>query len=301
MKKILNFLLLILFVYITIYVFTNQNIIKTCVFNGINIWFYQILPNLFPMFILSNFLLNYGFAYYLAIIFEKPFRLLFKVNGISTYIFFMSMFSGFPSGAKYIKELYSDNLINKQEATKLLTFTHFASPLFIIGFIGSLIGIKMALFTLFVHYSTNIIIGVIFRNYSDLNTKKITISQKPFGVVLNNSIKNTIDTLLMILGTIIFFNIINSIIINTNLPILFKYIVNISLEMTNAINYLKEINCLNVMLIVMVLSFGGICVHFQVLSIISDAKIKYQPYLLARLLHALISGMLVLFINYMLK
>lgn len=301
MKKILNFLLLILFVYITIYVFTNQNIIKTCVFNGINIWFYQILPNLFPMFILSCFLLNYGFAYYLAIIFEKPFRLLFKVNGISTYIFFMSMLSGFPSGAKYIKELYSDNLINKQEATKLLTFTHFASPLFIIGFIGSLIGIKMALFTLFVHYSTNIIIGVIFRNYSDLNTKKITISQKPFGVVLNNSIKSTIDTLLMILGTIIFFNIINSIIINTNLPILFKYIVNISLEMTNAINYLKEINCLNVMLIVMVLSFGGICVHFQVLSIISDTKIKYQPYLLARLLHALISGMLVLFINYMLK
>ena len=46
----------------------------------------------------------------------------------------------------------------------------------------------------------------------------------------------------------------------------------------------------------MIISFGGLCIHFQVLSII-DGKIKYQPYLLARLLHAIISGMLVFIIS----
>ena len=40
----------------------------------------------------------------------------------------------------------------------------------------------------------------------------------------------------------------------------------------------------------MILSFGGFSVHMQVLGIISDAKIKYKPFLLARVLHAILSG-----------
>ncbi len=292
MKKIVNFLLLFFFIYITIQIFINNDNIKFCFFEAINIWYYQVLPNLLPMFMINSFLLNYGFAHFLAIIFEKPFYYLFKINGIGVYIFFMSMLSGFPSSAKYIKEVYDENLISKEEATKLLAFTHFSSPLFILGFIKSIVGFNTAIIILIVHYSTNIIIGLLFRNISESDNKKMVYNVKPFGTILKNSIKNSIDTLLLILGTIIFFMIINTIINNSNLPFIFKYFTNIFLEMTNGINYVKN----NPILIVMILSFGGLCVHFQVLSII-DGKIKYQPYLLARLLHAFISGMLVFIIS----
>ena len=37
------------------------------------------------------------------------------------------------------------------------------------------------------------------------------------------------------------------------------------------------------------ISFGGLSVHMQVLSIISDTKIKYFPYFISRILHASIS------------
>lgn len=298
MKKIINFLLLIGFFYITIQVFINGYLIRTSIFNALNIWFYQLLPNLFPMFLLSDFLLNYGFAYYLAIIFKKTFELLFKISGAGAYIFFMSMLSGFPSSAKYIKEGYDSHLISLEEANKLLTFTHFASPLFILGFVKHIVGLSNALLILIIHYSTNIIIGFFFRNTSSnkLNSPKTDI--KSFGIVLKNSIKKSIDTLLLILGTVIFFMIINTIINNSHLPLSFKYLANLLLEMTNAINYVGKMKTsINITLIAMILSFGGLSVHFQVLSIIADSKIKYQPYLLARLIHALISGLLVFMIN----
>ena len=292
MKKTVHFLTLFLFIYITIQVFIYSDNIKICILEAINIWYYQVLPNLFPMFIISSFLLNYGLAYFLSIIFEKPFNYLFKISGCGGYIFFMSMLSGFPSSAKYINDAYDNNLISKSEATKLLMFTHFGSPLFILGFIKSIVGFNSALLILIIHYSTNIIIGLLFRNMSELSHSKIKYSVKPFGIVLKNSIKNTIDTLLLILGTIIFFMIINTIISNSNLPFIFKYFANIFLEMTNGINYIQN----NPVLITMIISFGGLCIHFQVLSII-DGKIKYQPYLSARLLHAIISGMLVFIIS----
>ena len=43
----------------------------------------------------------------------------------------------------------------------------------------------------------------------------------------------------------------------------------------------------------MFISFGGISVHMQIISILSDTKIKYFPFLIARVIHALMSGILI--------
>ena len=58
---------------------------------------------------------------------------------------------------------------------------------------------------------------------------------------------------------------------------------------------LKHISLLNIsnnykaLLICMIISFGGLSVHTQILSIISDTKIEYKPFLLARIIHVIIS------------
>lgn len=39
----------------------------------------------------------------------------------------------FPSNAKYTKELYLEGSINEHEASKILMFTHFSNPLFLLG------------------------------------------------------------------------------------------------------------------------------------------------------------------------
>ena len=46
----------------------------------------------------------------------------------------------------------------------------------------------------------------------------------------------------------------------------------------------------------MIISFGGLSVHMQIISILSDTKIKYLPFLTARIIHSLISSLLVFFL-----
>ena len=42
----------------------------------------------------------------------------------------------------------------------------------------------------------------------------------------------------------------------------------------------------------MIISFGGLSVHLQVMSILSNTKVKYLPFLFSRIIHAILSGIL---------
>ena len=297
MKKILNFLILLFFIFLLYEVMINKRLVNETILLSFDLWKNKLFPILFPTFIISEFLINYGFAYYLSIILNYPFKKLFKINGLGAFVFILSIISGFPSSAKYIKDLYDKNLINSNEATKLLMFTHFSNPLFIISFINNFIDFKYCIIILISHYIPNIIIGILFRNlYKCINYKTSKLTQNSFNYVFKNSITNAINTLLLILGTISFFMIITIIINNLNINSSLKLFFNSILEMTNGIRYIGNLNLsiLNkTILFTMILSFGGISVHFQVLSILENTKIKYQLYLISRIIHSLISGILV--------
>ena len=75
---------------------------------------------------------------------------LFNVKGIGSFVFFMSMISGYPSNAKYVKELLDKKLINEVDANKILMFTCFSNPLFIINTVGIMFfnNIKIGFFML---------------------------------------------------------------------------------------------------------------------------------------------------------
>lgn len=289
-KKIIILLITILLIFI------YKNIVFTSILDGVYLWLNSIFPSLFPFFIISKFLINYNFVYYASIVF-KPLMKLFKINNNCAYIFVLSMLSGFPSSSKYTIELYDKGLISLNDCNKVLTFTHFANPLFIIG-ITSVIDIRLSYIVLFSHYITNIIIALINRNYhpSYDNFKNYKIESKKFSIIFSDSIKDTINTLLLILGTIVTFKIISSLITSLfNFNPLVNSLIKGILEMTQGINSIINLDISNKIkgtLITFLLSFGGISVHLQVLSIISEADIKYKPYLLSRILHSIISSII---------
>ena len=298
MKKLTLFLLILL----TILIFFNSNIIIETNIYAVKLFKSNVFPTLFPFFILSDVLINYGFIEFSSTIFKPIMNKIFKINKDTSFILIMSMISGFPSSAKYTKDLYDNNIINSNEASKILMFTHFSNPLFIIGTIGTIYlkNIKLAVLILIIHYISNIIVGFIFRNYiktpinNNINYKRKTYS---LSYVLKNAITNSFNTLFLILGTIIIFlTIVN--LIDNYLPLnpLFKTIINGILEMTGGINnisYLSLNNRLKCTIIGMFLSFGGLSVHMQIKSIISNTDIKYTPYLLARTFHSLITSILI--------
>ena len=68
--------------------------------------------------------------------------------------------------------------------------------------------------------------------------------------------------------------------------------------MTQGLKYVSLLEIplkLKTIIITMILSFGGLSVHMQVISILSDTKIKYLPFLTARLLHSAIAGIIIFF------
>jgi sporulation integral membrane protein YlbJ len=300
-----------------IQVLLESNYVMKSVSFSLLLWTENIFPSLFPFFVISNLLINCGFASFLGELL-KPFMYhVFRIKGEASFVLALSMLSGFPSSAKYTRELYDKGLINEYEASKLLTFTHFSNPLFILGTISIMFlnNKEVGLLILICHYISNLIIGLIFRNYyiSKKDTSKVSLkkafdvmhekrlaSGKSIGLMISNALMNSINTLLLILGVISMFLIITTIIDqNITLNLYNQSILNGTLEMTQGLKYvsLLPIPLKNkALLSTMFISFGGFSVHMQTIGLISDTKIKYLPFLVARILHASISSLLIYFL-----
>lgn len=309
MKKLESIIIMLILLFIGYEIlFESESILKTVSFS-LNIFKDNIFPSLFPFFILSSLLIKYGFVELLSNIFKGLMNKVFKINSKCAFIFFMSVLSGNPACAKYTRELYLNGDISNYEATKILCFSSFTSPLFVIGTVGMFLNNKeVPILILICHYLGNIITGMVMRNYhpckikeksslkkamNDMHKKRIS-NKESLGEIITNSLVESINTLLLILGVITVFLVITTIIDNNiHLNSTLQSILNGFFEMTQGLKYISMEAIplkLKSVLTVMILSFGGLSVHMQIMSILSDTNIKYLPFLCSRIVASLISS-----------
>ncbi len=315
MKKTwISIIMMSIFIFIGIQILLESKEILNSVTFSFQVWKNNIFPSLFPFFVLSEILMNYGFIELCGELLKPLMIKFFKTSSPTAFILIMSIISGFPSNAKYTKELLDQGLINEQEGTKILMFTCFSNPLFILGTVSILFlnNKEVGLLILLCHYLSNFIIGFLFRNFHPTKEiiKPVSIKkaieamhqkriQNPlnFGQILTKALQNSIQTLLLILGTVTTFLVITTIIDHhIQLNNYHQSILNGFVEMTQGLKYVSTLNIplkLKSILSAMILSFGGLSVHMQVVSIISSTKIKYFPFLVARIIHALLASFLV--------
>ena len=307
-KTLVNLIFIVLVCTIGVAVLLYNRYVIESVKISFDIWKNNIFPSLFPFLIIGNIMINIRLPKFIGEILNPLFYNLFKINKNGAFVIILSMLSGFPSSAKYIKDLLIKNVINEKEATKLLMFTHFSNPLFILGALSLsfLNNNKIGIYILICHYLVNFFIGLIFRNYNSSKKDISKISLKKFiinlnneinntklGYVISNAIKESINTLILILGSISTFLILTTLLNNIIvIPNNFKPLLNGFFEMTQG---LKQLSILDInlnykaLISIAILSFGGFSVHMQIITIISDTKIKYFPYLISRLIHSFIS------------
>lgn len=318
MKKIIvSVLIMVVLIFCMIQILTfSSSIMKTIDFS-FGVWKNNIFPSLFPFFVLSHILINYGFIEFVGELFKPIMNKVFKLRGVTAFVFIMGLLSGFPSSAKYVRELYLNGLIDEYEGSKILTFTHFSNPLFILGTVSVMFlnNKEIGILILFCHYFGNVIVGFLFRNCyvcevdsSSISFKRAVLkmhkkrisNNKTFGGVVTEALINGIDTLLLIFGVVTFFLVITTIIDNIiNLPQYYQSILNGIFEMTQGLKYVSLLDIplkIKGTLSVLFISFGGLSVHMQVLSILSDTKIKYYPFFVARVIHACISSLIFYFL-----
>ena len=173
-KNLISIIILIFIIFLVIY--SKENIIA--VKNGLELWVNNVIPSLFPFFIATEILCNTNIINILGKILEKPVNFLFNVPGESSFALIMGIISGYPSGAKIVSNLKSQEILRLEEAERLIAFTNNSGPLFILGTVGvSLLKNNKIGYILFIsHIISCIFVGIIFRNWkkSEIkNAKKI--------------------------------------------------------------------------------------------------------------------------------
>jgi len=291
------FNIFLIFIFINLFLIKD---IKYIIIDSCNLWFNNLFPVIFPFYIISDLLINYGFLNIIEMLLKYS---KLKINPSSFFILIFSMLTGFPSGAKYIAKLLKEDLISTEEANRVIAFSHFSNPLFIINVIGITIleNKLLGYFILISHFLSNIIIALLLRKNVKYSKQKLKSNQLPLGSIISTSIMNTINSLLIILGNIISFQLLIKIIFTyINVPANLQVFINLLFEITSGLFKLKYCN-LNLItkafIITFSLSFGGLCIHSQVYSILSETKVKYKNYLLGRILQAFISILILLIIT----
>ena len=267
-------LTIILIMTLIILIFKNYELVLKSTIDGVTIWLYKVFPYLFIMIIMQDILINLNLTSY------------FKRT--STYIFIMSILSGSPSSAYIISKLVNNNDISKDYGNVCLIFTFFANPLFLYTILKLIFNnnpttIKL----LIIIYLSNLLLYLFYKK--ELHNNKLKGKSKNINLAL--SIKTSINTNLMVLGSIVFYLVISNIIINTfNISYPFSIFVKGFLEMTQGFNSLIDCNIkLKEIITVGFITFGGLSIHTQVKCILDEYNLSYKYFLKGRILQMIIA------------
>ena len=257
-----------------ILIFKNYQLVLSSTIDGVNIWFYKVFPYLFIMIIIQDLLINLDFAN------------LFKRT--STYIFFMSIISGSPSNAYIISKLVKEEKITKEYGNTCLIFTFFTNPLFLYSILNIIFNsLYMTIKIMIIIYISNFIIYLYYKK--DLPVANMYGKSSNFN--LPSSIKSSINTNLMVLGSIVFYFIISNILINTfNIGYPFNIFLRGLLEMTQGLNNVIYLNSdIKVITTVIFITFGGFSIHTQVKCILDEYGLDYKYFFKGRILQLIIA------------
>lgn len=293
LKKILSIIIIFLFLFL---LFKYNYLLSKTTMEAVYLWIQKVFPNLFIMFILNDIIINTNLLSFLNKGIGSLFNKIFHTEGSALEAFLLSLFSGTPSSAFILKEMVKNNRISTNDANKLIAYTYFPNPLFLYSILLLSFNTRIVLRIILTIYLTNLIIGLFFRGKKKNISSNIITSEKEDTHILSLlpiAITKSINTLLMILGSITFYMIISNLILK--IPIfspLTSLILKGFLEITQALNSLPLLSLASFkkeIIAIMIISFGGISIHTQILQILEGTSIKYPNFFWGRLLHTLIS------------
>lgn len=277
MKKTLKSIIITIYLcLILLYFILNYNFIINKILNYTNIFINNIFPSTFIFYIMSNLIIEYSN------------NINIKINKL--YVFILSILSGFPTGVNNIKELYLKNKLDINTSNKYIMFTHFPNIIFVLSTCMKIINnrnitIKLLL-SLFI---SNFIIFIFCKNKISLNNN--TYNNNDFSKILSNSIKKTINIIIIIYGTSIFFYLLSFIITKPINNIYLNILINGLIDLSKGIYLLNLLNndYIKSIYLLLFLSFGTISIHIQTKSILQDTSINYNYYLIGRIISTTIS------------
>ena len=276
-KKIFNFTFFIFIIFIFYVSFKKYILLSTSLKDTSIMFINNVFPFLFITILLNNLLFDLNLPMY--------FRKVFQNNYI--YIFFISILSGAPTSAIIIEKHLKDKVITGKDASILLSFTTFNSPLFLYSYLNTIfIDIHIVLKIIAIIYLSNIGLLLFYKN--KLSNNNIVKNYKQVSIInsLTSSIKCTINSILYIFSTILFFKMVSDLLIPES------SIIRGFIEVTQGLQALSKISLplkIKELLSLVILNFAGLSIHIQICNVLKDYNINYKYFYISRIIYSLIS------------
>ena len=285
---------------------------------GINLWIFVLAPSLLPFFIINDILVSLNLPADISYVLSGVTEFLFNTSGYGAYTFILSIFTGYPTAAKIVSELYESNKIDKQEGQKILTFSSTSGPLFIIGTVGvGMLRSPAAGYILYLSHIFGAILNGLFHrnfkktNYNNDKCDNHNTNNISFGKTFSEAIKNSFITLGFIGGYVIIFSVIIGLlncigyfsILSSLLQLIFKFnfktgntisaVIQSLLEITNGCNIISKLDIsffVKMIIISFIIGFSGLSIIGQFISILYNTKISINKYIISKLTQGVFSS-----------
>lgn len=257
---------------------------KAQALEGMKLCLNVIVPTLLPILILTNTIIKSSSRVFLETVFSPLARLL-RLPKCACCALILGLIGGYPTGAILSNELFNLHLIDNQTAKRLLRCSFCGGVAFIITAVGTihLNSTKTGIIIYTVNVLSSIIIcvadGIIHPN-TNKSTQEYSIGSQSFCNALINSIECSTKSVAVMCGCIVFFSAICGLV---SIPPFAMPLI----EITNGI--FKFNGSISLPYLCFFLSFGGLCIHLQILNVIKSTGIGYIDFFVHRVVGGLIS------------
>lgn len=255
---------------------------KTAIFGaaaGIDLCVRSVIPALFPFFLLSDILVRTLWG---STLLQLPGRLFGIPEGAES-ILLSALLGGYPVGAREVSGAYEKGYLSKKNAVRMLTFCNQPGPAFLFGMVGPCLPEPWMAWALW---------GIVLTSalfVSLLTKREKAVIELPARSIPTpaEAMRNAIYVMACVCGWVILFRVITAFLerwVLWLLPPVFQTAVGGILELSNGCHLLYDIpdGGTRFILAAGMLSFGGLCVSMQTVSMLGTLPVK--QYLWGKLL-----------------
>ncbi len=275
----------------------------------------NVIPALFPFFVCSNMFLSLNVTAYLGHLLRPVMQPLFRVRAEGALAFVMGIISGYPIGAKVTADLVEQGAIPRLQGERMLAFCNNSGPLFLLGAVGSgmLGNAKFGILLYLAHFLSSITVGLTLRCFGSKETYRYASSTtdpsvpKPFGTILGDAIGNAANSIFIVCGFVIIFQIFLAMLDNLGIVILLEHFMlrlHLPACLARPILYsffeptggcracaqsLANSPLLCLMMISAAVGWSGLSIHLQVAAMVRHAGLRLHYYWTGKALQSIVA------------
>lgn len=267
------------------------------VYDGLELCGRVLIPSLFPFMAVTGLCVRSGFCRPAGRAVNKICRALFGLPGEAAPVLTLSLFGGYPVGAKGIVRLRDDGALTGSEAEKASLFAVCSGMGFMLNFIGGTLygNLRIGIIMFLAQAAAVILLGIIV-NLTDKNKGteskpiKMKYSPPPMSAALVESVRDACEAMLTTCGQVLAFSAVlgslKALPMNEGISLALKT----ALEVCAAVRSLSEE--LSPEFVAFAAGFGGLCVHFQVFSLLRDIRVPKLIFFGCRIVQGLLAAAL---------